>query len=132
MTSFTLDIQKFVTGAKQRANDAVGRIVVGVSAEIDMRSPVDTGRFRGNWQLGVNSVPSGTLANLDKTGNATQARIAASVPDEAAGHVFWIVNNLPYATRLEHGYSRQAPQGMVGLTLTRFQSIVNEAAAAVR
>lgn len=125
--SFALDLQKFAEKAQAKADDAVGRVVVAISAEIDMRSPVDTGRFRGNWQLGVGSMPGGSLERLDKTGDATQARIQAAIPDQASGHIYYIANNLPYAMRLEHGYSKQAPGGMVGLAVTRFQAIVDEA-----
>jgi hypothetical protein len=37
------------------------------------------------------------------------------------------VNNLPYAVPLEYGHSKQAPGGMVRITLARFQQIVDEA-----
>ena len=41
------------------------------------------------------------------------------------------MNNAPYAQRIENGWSRQAPQGLVGLTVVMFQQIVREAAEAL-
>ena len=45
-----------------------------------------------------------------------------------AGQVAFIVNNLPYAIPLEYGHSTQAPNGMVRITVERFQQIVDAAA----
>jgi hypothetical protein len=54
------------------------------------------------------------------------------VPNDAAGRVFYLANNVPYAQRIEDGWSRQAPTGLVALTAMEFQNIVGESAAAVR
>ena len=144
--SFALDLRKFAEKAGNTADDAVGRIVVKVAAELDKRSPVGDavywkspppkgyigGHFRANWQLGVNTRPAGERAGVDPTGTETQAMILAEVPDKASGNVFWLANNAPYARRIEDGWSRQAPQGLVGLTAIMFQQIVDDAVAEVR
>lgn len=141
--TFALDLQKFAAKAKEQADDAVGRIVVSVAAELDKRSPVGDaaywktkppagyvgGHFRGNWQLGIGSLPTGETPGVDPTGSKTQATIMAAVPDEASGRVYFLANNTPYAMRVENGWSRQAPQGLVGLTRIMFQEIVDEAVA---
>lgn len=143
--SFSLDLQRFVEKTKAKADDAVGAIVVGVASRIDERSPVGDakywvspppkgyvgGHFRANWQLGVDAVPQGEIPGVDQTGEATQGRIVASIPDEAAGNVYWLANNTPYARRLEEGWSRQAPQGMVALTVVEYEQIVREAVEAL-
>jgi len=36
---------------------------------------------------------------------------------------------VPYARALEEGHSRQAPQGVVGLTVIQYQRIVDDAVA---
>lgn len=143
--TFSLQLAEFARKTKDKADDAVGLIVVKVAAELDQRSPVGDasywkspppkgyigGHFRANWQLGVDVRPAGERPGVDPSGERTQGAIIAEVPAEAAGRVFWLVNNVPYAQRLEHGYSRQAPQGMVGLTAIMFQQIVDEAVAAL-
>lgn len=146
MTSFALQLQQFRDKVGDRADDAVGLIVVRAAAEIDSRSPVGDakywqspppkgyvgGRFRGNWQLGVNVRPGGELSRIDPTGSATQGEIVAAIPESAAGNVYYITNNLPYANRLEEGYSRQAPAGIVGLTVIGLQADVAEIVAGLQ
>ncbi|MFM9433468.1 hypothetical protein ACFDR9_000509 [Janthinobacterium sp. CG_23.3] len=62
----------------------------------------------------------------------SNVRIMAGIPKAAAGNVYYIVNNRPYAVGLENGWSRQAPVGMVGLTALNWQNIVNDAASNLR
>lgn len=144
MSTFALDLAKFAEKAKERADEAVGAVVVGIAAELDRRSPVGDatywknpppkgyvgGHFRANWQLSIGSMPNGEVPGVDPTGAATQARIMAAVPDEASGLVYYIANNVPYAQRIEYdSWSRQAPEGLVGLTVLMFQEIVERAVA---
>ena len=143
--SFALDLQKFAEKTGEKADAAIGNIVIRVAAELDRRSPVGDatywknpppkgyigGHFRGNWQLGVDSRPVAEIRRIDPTGEETQAAIRAEVPDEAAGRIYWLANNAPYAMRLEEGHSRQAPSGLVGLTAVMFQQIVRDAVEAL-
>lgn len=90
------------------------------------------GRFRANWQYGLSAANLATSEKVDPEGAATIQTIVGKVKSDAAGEVHYITNSLPYADRLEHGYSRQAPQGMVGLTVLEYQPIVEAAARAVQ
>jgi len=82
------------------------------------------GRFRANWQYGYNAIPEGEIDGVDKGGSKTISNIRSSV--NAANFIgeHYIVNNLDYAERLENGWSTQAPNGMVGLTIVEFRDIV--------
>lgn len=140
--TFSLDLQRFAEKAKDRADDAVGEIVIGVAGRVDERSPVGNpslwkspppkgyvgGHFRANWQLGVETMPLSELPGIDPTGEATQGAIKAKVPDRAAGKVYYLMNNTPYAQRLEDGWSTQSDPGeMVGRTVVEYQQIVRAA-----
>lgn len=95
------------------AREAAIRILRGVI----IRSPVDTGRFRGNWQVAEGTLPSSSVDNNQKTsGGAINASIG-KIPSDMNDKLLYIVNNLPYAERLEYGWSMQAPKGMVRITL---------------
>jgi hypothetical protein len=91
------------------------------------------GRFRANWQYSTDQPAEGEL--YEKSPPTSNFPGAAQVIDtirsgigvNPAGKVHYIVNNLPYADRLENGWSKQAPSGMVGLTVAEFQGIVNDA-----
>jgi hypothetical protein len=145
MGSFALDLAKFAKETGVKADLAVGKIVIGVAGELDRRSPVGDasfwknpppkgyvgGRFRGSWNLGIGVIPP-SVETIDPSGVETQGRIIAAIPDKAAGEVYYLVNATPYGRAIEEGHSRQAPTGVVGLTVVRWQSIVNDAVGALR
>ena len=91
------------------------------------------GRFRGNWQIGFDSAPEGETDRIDKSGAETLAAGGAMLAQFKAANnsVIYFVNNVPYAVRLEFGYSSQAPRGMVRITAQEFQKLFNEAAKQV-
>jgi hypothetical protein len=85
------------------------------------KTPVDTGRARGNWQTTLGDPATGTLDTTDPGGNQTIARGSNTVTTSDPFSVIWLSNNLPYIERLENGYSQQAPNGMVSTTVTEIQ-----------
>ena len=86
------------------------------------------GRFRANWQVGINTKPTGETGEIDQTVAATLGKGLAVLGGYRMGDTIYILNNVPYAERLENGWSTQAPVGMVGVTVARFESIVRQAA----
>lgn len=127
--SFENDIAAFAARANTNVNTVVKSVVLRIASEVIRKSPVDTGRFKGNWQYGVSVAPVGNLATTDTNGGATVSRIASQMPDNAADAVHYIANNLPYAQGLEDGYSMQSPPGnMVAGTVAEFRRFVAEAA----
>lgn len=146
---FSLQLREFAKKVDERKHAIVRKIVLDVGTSIVMRSPVGDpdlwkhpapkgytgGRFRANWQYGNYSgggIPMTMLDEVDPSGQASVSRISSSVPERAAGMVHVLVNNLPYAMRLETGWSTQAPGGMVGLAVREFQDTVRRAAEALR
>jgi len=85
------------------------------------------GRFRGNWQFSIGAPAEGELDKVDPAGGITLAKLRLQVEQLTIGQTAYIVNNLPYAVPLEYGHSKQAPGGMVRITLARLQQIVDEA-----
>ena len=91
-----------------------------------MKTPVDTGRARGNWQTTIGKPATGNVDAEDKGGGATIAKVAGAVQGwDGMGDAF-LSNNLPYINRLENGYSGQAPSGMVRVTMTEFSGVVRD------
>ncbi len=93
-----------------------------------LKTPVDTGRARGNWQVGIDEIPSGELDTKDLSGAGAEVTgseaLAGLIP--GAYQIVYVANNLVYIVPLENGHSGQAPQGMLALTIaeieTQFQS----------
>ena len=125
--SFGLQLAEFAEQAKEAVDASLREVVIELGNSLIRMSPVDTGRFRGNWQFSVDTPAGGTLTDLDPTGTETSARLAGDSILFKAGETAYIVNNLPYAIPLEYGHSDQAPGGMVRVTLARFQQIVEDA-----
>ena len=120
---FAFELDKAKLDTDEKISDAISLIAMFCLRGIVQKSPVDTGRFRANWQVSKN-VPRTTELNLTKENQgATIARGQRTIEtfDLKNDSMIIIQNNLPYANRLENRWSKQAPNGMVGLT-------VNEAA----
>jgi hypothetical protein len=125
--SFDLDIAKWVAKANGNVDLVIRKISLDLFHRIILKSPVDTGRFRGNWQVAIGSIPAGTLTIDDKAGSATIAKATAATLGLRAGQIIYLVNNLEYARALEYGHSKQAPAGMVRLTVQEYGAVVTKA-----
>lgn len=123
--AFSLAIQGFVDKTIKQQHKITNDIVGGVIDAVVMESPVDTGKFVGDWLLGVDSVPSGTTDIFDTMKYGTVVHLQEQVPYEAAGHTYNIVNNSEYGWPLENGHSMQAPNGMVEKAVVKFEKIVD-------
>lgn len=121
--SFELDLKQFAEKTGENVEDVVKRVSLAVLTNVVFLSPVDSGRFRNNWNLAINTKDKSTTEN---TANDAVAR-GESVLLTYNGGSINITNALPYGQRLEDGYSKQTPAGMVGLTVVKFQSIVEKA-----
>ncbi|SDU02280.1 HK97 gp10 family phage protein [Pseudomonas moraviensis] len=125
--SFAESLAAFAERAKEAIDDVFREVVIEIGSSVIRLSPVDTGRFKGNWQFSVGSPSNHSIDTFDKAGHETIAALVAEVSNLEAGQVAYIVNNLVYGIPLEYGHSDQAPAGMVQITLARFQQIVLEA-----
>ena len=132
MSGFTLDIKNFVEKAKKNPETVARQVSFRLFSAVIKASPVDTGRFRMNWQTAGAVAPSGVIDGTDKGGAAAIGDAASYIFAASDWNEFTLTNNLPYAERLEYGWSNQAPQGMVRVNVARFNTLLEEEAAKVR
>lgn len=125
--TFSEQLEGFAEYAKQAADEIFKSVVIQVGSSLINLSPVDTGRFLANWQFSINSTSNASLDETDQMGDKTLARFVKEVGPLTYGQTAYIYNNLIYGVSLEYGHSRQAPAGMLRITLARFQEIVNQA-----
>lgn len=130
--SFTLDIKNFVEKAKKNPETVARQVSFKLFSAVIKASPVDTGRFRMNWQTAGAVAPSGVIDGTDKGGAAAIGDAASYIFAASDWNEFTLTNNLPYAERLEYGWSNQAPQGFVRVNIARFNTLLEEEAAKVR
>ena len=140
--SFAADVSKWCRETvPEQHKRVVRRVVMEIANRAVFRSPVGDpsiwqsppppgyvgGRFRGNWQYGFAAAPTGYGEAIDPSGAATLSGIISRVANKQGVH--WIANNLPYAQRIENGWSSQSPQGIVGRIELEFEQIFNAARA---
>ena len=86
-------------------------------------SPVDSGKFRGSWELGVNGAePVRVVDRLDPSGQTTIAAGRAEIRGYKRGNVI-IESALPYSARIDNGWSLSAPAGVTRLAAIAALSI---------
>lgn len=120
-------IYEWIEETETKIDDVLQTIVLKIGNSVVTLSPVDTGRFKGNWQLSIDTGTSASILRYDQEGNTTLADMASKVNTFTAGQVAYIQNHVIYGQDLEQGYSRQAPDGMVMITEAKFLRIVDEA-----
>ena len=126
--SFAKDLDKATLNLKGYTEITVRGILLDLTRLIIKASPVDTGRFRGNWQASVNTPKVTQLKRKDRTGTRTITAASNVIEKFNMGQTFYLTNNLPYARRLEYGsHSKQAPNGFLRINLIAVQSMLAKA-----
>lgn len=112
----------------ERKDFLVRRILIEAWRRITSKTPVDIGRAKGNWNISAGD-PDLTvdLEKLETSPIGAPAPLP-TLPPKGEDR-YYISNSVPYIDRLENGgynpgplttgsgYSLQAPQGMVKVTL---------------
>jgi hypothetical protein len=124
---FVADVDRWVGRTKQVMLDKSKAIVREVFIRVVRRTPVASGRLRGSWGLGIN-VPDEVRNELDATGSVTISFMSSKLAQAKLGDNMIIYNPQPYARRIEYGYSKKAPQGMVRITMAEIPQIARQVA----
>ena len=114
------ELEQWIAAKNKALVNFVRQVRIDTVTHIRLATPVDTNQARSNWQLG------GSVSQTPLVGKIT-------VDDDAAEKAnlvpfyekFYIINNLPYIIALERGWSAQAPQGMVKITVELMQAKIN-------
>lgn len=122
--TFALDLSRLVAKANGWTELVIKKVMLEAFRSVVLKSPVRFGRFRGNWIVGYGSPNTATTEATDKSGSKTIAKITSDVMSVRLDDSMsvYLTNSLPYAQRLEYGYSKQAPSGMVRVTLAEITS----------
>lgn len=141
---FAGQIKGFKSKALGKVDAIHRKVTLDVGTSLVLKSPVGDakywkrppppgyagGRFRANWQFGEGEINFSTNENIDPAGTFLISEMNAKMTPGSPGRTFYLTNSLPYGKRLEDGWSRQAPNGMVRLTQLEFQPIVDAIARA--
>lgn len=123
LSEFDGRLRSFKVQVTKDAEKMIRRVAFAVDKAVVLASPVDTGRFRANWQATLNVPASGTVQFVPGVkGSSGSANAAAAMGQLAQvmstyrldnGGVIYIVNNIEYGPALNNGHSKQAPKNFV-------------------
>jgi len=140
LSNWSIPLDKLAEKAQADLETVARKVTFDLYSSVVYMSPVDTGRFRANWNVSVDSVDTATSQSTDKNRASTEVAKVLELP---VGGVYFLSNSLPYAQVLEYGlypnppkhptgktvngYSRQAPAGFVRVSVVRFNEFVQKA-----
>ena len=115
-TNFALNVLK-------DADDHLKKIVGDMLQQVITRSPVMDGEFRASHKVTLDSPQTTYEKGFDLSGGATLAEGLKVASTAKIGGLVYIQSLSPYGTRLENGWSQQAPNGVFALA---FQSVASK------
>lgn len=126
--SFELQMKEFENMTAEKSELLFGKVCFEISDGVITNVPIDSGRAKGSFFPDIDKVSSEVNAvdDVDKSGSKSLARVSNVTNKLKLGSYFSLTSNLDYIIPLEYGWSNQSPKGFVGVTLMRFQHIVNQ------
>ncbi len=126
--TFSKDLKTFSINFGEVCDKTFRGTSIAMSRGVIEKTPVDTGRARGNWFPSFDTPSTEITSKTSKLGAESIIRTVQKVSELTTDKSFFLTNNLPYIVVLENGSSTQAPNGMVAITVNEFQRVVNEQA----
>lgn len=122
---FSIKLKQAMDETREEMAEVVQKIGLSALSSIVVKTPVKTGRARGNWSVSLGEPTSTTATETeDKTGLSTIANGAAAIsayPDKGFP-IIAIYNNLDYVIPLEEGHGSFSGAKMVALTKVELES----------
>ena len=122
MSGWSVPLDRLAKRAGISLETVARKATFDLFTKVVLRSPVDTGRFRANWNVSFGEPNYSTTASTNQTRGEPAKALTLPI-----GGVTYLSNGLPYAGRLEYGWSKQAPAGMVRLSVREFDRFVRQA-----
>lgn len=142
-TEFSRAVERFAQQAPEDAERITRAAIIQLWNSVITSTPVGNadlwkgdappgyvgGRLRGNWFATIGRASTETTDSTSRKGSAaSSAALAVDRAPKGRDIQFWLTNNLPYAERVENGWSSQAPRGMVKKNVRRWTRIIKRAA----
>ena len=123
--SWESDWKKIESKIDRTLDQGIRATILELSTAIIKDTPAKTGRARGNWQASIGRGATGEVSVVNK--RAGEAKAILNVNQKASvavGDLYYLTNNVPYIERLEYGWSKQAPGGMVRKNMQNFNRLL--------
>ena len=126
MGDFSLSMNELLKQVNGNVENVVKKSVFDLTSAIIKDTPTDTSRAKNNWLISFNTPIDDVSNKLDNSGNIAISEASQKIFNNKVPMVYWIQNNLPYIERLEYGWSKQSPQGMVRINILRFNEFFKQ------
>ena len=107
------DIRSFRGKVKSRVGAVVRLTALDIFNRVTKKTPVDTGRARAGWNLAIGHAD----LSVPPEGQENYPAPTPKLGRIEAGDTVVLSDNVPYIGELENGHSKQAPAGMVRLSI---------------
>lgn len=128
ITNLSAKLAEFRKLCNDRSKTVVSKSLIRTGTSIIVESPVDTGRFAANWMFAFGAADE-TTKDGDFSGEGEKAgsitKLTSEISGLELGQVFYMTNSLPYAQRLEDGWSIKSSK-MVARAVNNFPAILAE------
>lgn len=104
----------------QRSSQAMTELVV-------YATPIDTHSAINSWTPNKGG-PIAKNVTIDSGSPPNRGKFLAVTQSLKVGDIYSLANGKEYIRALEHGYSNQAPAGMLHVNVARWPQVVREAA----
>lgn len=115
-SNFALEVVK-------NADDHLKKIIGETLQQVVTRSPVMDGEYRASHKVTLDRPQNAYEKGFDLSGGATLAKGLKVASTAKIGGLVYIQTLSPYGTRLENGWSMQAPNGVYALS---YQSVASK------
>jgi len=141
MTKFELDMDAMIKRIGLKADTIMRKIALDLFLAVIIKTPVDSGMARGNWQFSTGAPATAPITRADQAGTTVVADVTNKIPGWDTKKSIFLSNSLPYIRTLEYGFfptsprkgegktiggfSRQAPAGMVRISVAKISGQLN-------
>ncbi|MGC6360461.1 HK97 gp10 family phage protein [Bisgaard Taxon 45] len=127
MGSFAIDVEKFREKFGNRANLILRKVGLETYEKVKQKTPVDTGQLRASWTVSINSMPASYNGDISALNTAKFGDTIVIATDKPYAPVLeYGLYPKPGGIKTENGFSIQAPQGMVRITVQEMVAWLNQ------
>jgi len=138
LEQFNKELDDFMNDIPEQAIQLQKKVVLEVLRRVVLRTAVDEGRARGDWQVTIGKPATSTAEEfkkvdspeksteppgLDVAGDEVIQKGLEAISNLPPYQVVFISNNVEYIEFLEEGSSDQAPDGMVKVTVEELRQM---------
>lgn len=147
MAKWSVNLEEYTKQKGSLLNNIKNKFVFALYSAITQRTPVDSGRARGNWNVAKDNPD----LEVDMDRKKPRYKNVDDIDQSQGDETMYISNSLPYINTLEYGgypdpvkrgsydkkkktyviksdggFSKQAPEGMFGVTIADSDRILKD------